>query len=134
MSNELIPAYRRNLAATCRRVEQSLIELEELLQQQESPTVTRHITHSYSAEKRAELLAAVREVRRLNESLFHGLHLKATTTDEQQIVNAKFSQLWTILIDSKPDALKGAGDIPEDEAMLIEKYVNEMVARLNYEL
>ena len=67
MSNELIPAYRRNLAATCRRVEQSLIELEELLQQQESPAVTRHITHSYSAERRAELLVAVREVRRLNE-------------------------------------------------------------------
>jgi hypothetical protein len=134
MSNELTPAYRRNLAATCRRVEQSLIELEELLQQQETPAVTRRITHSYSVEKRAELLASVREVRRLNESLFHGLHLKATTTDEKQIVNAKFSQLWTILIDNRPKALKGAGDIPENEAKLIEKHVDEMVARLNYEL
>jgi hypothetical protein len=134
MPNELTPAYRRNLAATCRRVEQSLIELEELLQQQESPAITRHITHSYSDEKRVELLAAVHEVRRLNESLFHSLHLKATTTDEKQIVNAKFSQLWTILIDNKPNVMKGAGDIPEEEAKIIEKHIGEMVASLNYEL
>ena len=80
------------------------------------------------------MITAVHELRRLNASLFDELHLQATTTDEKQIVNAKFTQLWTILIDSKPNALKGAGKIPAEDAKIIEKHVDEMVALLNDEL
>ncbi|MCX6138519.1 MAG: hypothetical protein NTV54_13610 [Ignavibacteriales bacterium] len=59
MPDKLSSPHRRNLAATCRRVEQSMIELEELIQEKGTPAITRQITRTYSAAQRAALLAAV---------------------------------------------------------------------------
>jgi hypothetical protein len=131
MTTKLPAAYRRNLSATCRRVEQSTIELEHLLVRDEPGLKTKKIIHSLAEKKRDRLLTAIRRLRTMNESMFTSLMLDASVTDEEQIINAKIAQLWTILVDSQPQKAKGSGDMPAESAEFIGVHLRKMLEQLD---
>jgi hypothetical protein len=131
MPQKIPPAYRRNLSSTCRRVEQSTIELEHLLLRDEPQMLTKKVTHGLPEEKRGRLLTAVRRLRRMNELMFTILQLDSSTTDEEQIVNAKIAQLWTILVDSQPQKVKGSGELTVESGEFIGEQLKRMIAELN---
>lgn len=122
--------HRRSLSATAQLIDQTLDELEELLRDRKKESVASHLEQSYSVEERRRLLTAIAALRSANHDVFIALHLQATLRIEAQIVRAKNAYLWTVLMDSKANGMRGFGDLTEEQATLIDTHVDKLLKLL----
>jgi hypothetical protein len=126
----LPPNHHRSLSVTAQMVEQALDEMEELLRSRKNTKQTSRIERTYSEEERAHLLETISKLRRANAEMFVDLDLEASHYTENQIVTAKNTHLWTILVDSKSKGLRGFGGLSAEQARLVDAHVDKLLELL----
>jgi hypothetical protein len=122
--------HRRVLSVTARMVEQTLGEIEELLRSKRSGMLTERIEPSYAEPERGRLLSAIAKMRDLNAEMFRALNLEPSHYTEEQIIVAKKTHLWTVLVDSKSKGMKGFGVLPPEQAYVVDSYIDKLLESL----
>lgn len=122
--------HRRSLSVTAHMIERSLDEMENLLRSAGGGTLTSSIERTYSDEKRQRLLAAIERMKEANAEMVRALNLVPNHYTEEQIIKARNTHLWTLLVDSKPEAMKGFGEMPRDVAAVVDSHVNKLLQLL----
>ena len=122
--------HRRSLSVTARMIEDSLDESEELLRSQGKGKLVEQIVPSFSQGERDRMLGAISRMRDANTEMFHRLDLEPSHRTEGQIIKAKITHMWTILVDSKSDALRGFGELPSTVAQSINSHVDNLLELL----
>jgi hypothetical protein len=98
-----------------------------VLTQKNNNSIIRKFIPSFSDEKRKYLMEKINALRKLNNTMFIELNLKSSEITEEQIVKGKIAYLWTVLIDSKANALKGYGDLPDDLAQILDSHIDTLL-------
>jgi len=89
--------------------------------------LTRRIRSVYSEDERQDLAKAVAKLRQANREMVEDLGLVTSEFTEQQIVNARVSHLWTILVDSKSKKLKNFGEVPREHTVEIDRHIDKLL-------
>jgi len=124
---KLPPNHNRVISVTAKTIEEELNELEIVLTQKNNNSIIRKFIPSFSDEKRKYLMEKINALRKLNNTMFIELNLKSSEITEEQIVKGKIAYLWTVLIDSKANALKGYGDLPDDLAQILDSHIDTLL-------
>lgn len=124
---KLPPNHNRVISVTAKTIEEELNELEIVLTQKNNNSIIRKFIPSFSDEKRKYLIEKINALRKLNNTMFIELNLKSSEITEEQIVKGKIVYLWTVLIDSKANALKGYGDLPDDLAQILDSHIDTLL-------
>jgi hypothetical protein len=124
---KLPPNHNRVISVTAKTIEEELNELEIVLTQKNNNSIIRKFIPSFSDEKRKYLMEKINALRKLNNTMFIELNLKPSEITEEQIVKGKIAYLWTVLIDSKANALKGYGDLPDDLAQILDSHIDTLL-------
>jgi hypothetical protein len=101
--------------------------LEPLLRARGVDKFTSKITVSYGDRDREHLLAKMADLRKANVEFVRTFNLTRSIVDEDQIVKAGLVNLWTILIDSKSNAMRGYGDLQVGIASQVDARVDELL-------
>lgn len=126
-----IPAnQKRILSVTARKVEESLNEMESILNGEKNNNLTEEIIPTLPDNKKAEIIPIIKELREENEKFFNEFSLKPQKLYEDRLIKAQSSYLWTILIDSKSKQLKNYGKVPEDAQEAIDSRINNLLNAL----
>jgi sugar/nucleoside kinase (ribokinase family) len=124
------PNHRRSLSVTAQAMERELDEIEILLRSHWDHKLTSKTEITYSDKERESILDLISELKKLNEEMFYIFDLEPKQTTDKQVIQAKASYLWTILMDSEPEALRGYGEFPPEIAPHLLSYINKMVELL----
>ncbi len=127
---DLPPNHRRSLSVTANVVEESLEELERILATPGMQGASYRITPSYTAEERQVMLGLIRKVRAANAEMVGALGLEPRAVLESQILRGQLTHLWTVLVDSRSDGMKGFGKLPAPAARAVDHHVNRLLADL----
>lgn len=122
--------HRRVLAVTARIVEQALDEIEALLLRTSNRRLTERIEHTYSETERRRLLDTVAKMKEATAGMFTALHLEPAHYTEDQIIAAKRTRLWTVLVDSKSKGTKGFGKLSAEQARLLDFHIDKLLELL----
>ncbi|MFH0991507.1 MAG: hypothetical protein V1799_15980 [bacterium] len=131
MEHKIPDNYRRSLSKTAQRAEQSLHEIELLLEQPATKNITKIVHQSYTSAERESLLKFVRELLHLNAIMFKELHLEQSVMDERHIIESKLAHLWMILVDSKAEKMKGYGGISDEAKEKVNLHVNAILKKFD---
>ena len=127
-----IPAnHRRSLSVTAHHIENSINELEELLNNKRQNTVTEKVVKNVDIDERNKILHLINRVRRQNEEMFYELDLNSNEVYENRILHSRIGHIWTLLCDSTPKSLRGYGETNEQQSELINKHVNNLLKTVN---
>lgn len=120
----LTEPHRRNLSVTSRVIEQAIVEIERLFERSEGGLLTSHIALTYSREKRERIIEQLQELRRTNEEMFRDLRLDAREVDAHQIIAAKLSILWTVILDSRSNKLGRYGPLDRETSATVDQHID----------
>ena len=123
--------YRRSLSVTARHIEKSIDSIEELLTNRRNENHTEKLIRSLTDEMKQKILELLSTAKIRNEKMFDDLELNVYTTYEERIVRSNIGHIWTLLCDSSPEALKGYGDISNQQAELIRFHVNSLLETID---
>ena len=127
-----IPAnHRRSLSVTAHHIENSIDELEELLNNKRQNKVTEKIIKNVNCNERNKILHLINRVRKQNEEMFYDLDLNSNQVYEDRILRSRIGHIWTLLCDSTPKSLRGYGETNELQSELIDKHVNNLLKTIN---
>ena len=127
-----IPAnHRRSLSVTAHHIENSIDELEELLNNKRQNTVTEKVVKNVDSNERNRILHLINMVRKQNEEMFYELGLNSNEVYEDRILRSRIGHIWTLLCDSTPKSLRGYGETNEQQSELINKHVNNLLKTVN---
>lgn len=122
--------HRRSLSVTARMVEQTLDEMEELLRKRGEGKLTSEVDPTYSEHERARSLAVIAEMRRVNAEMFRTLDLERSRYAEDQVIHAKKTHIWTILVDSRSARLGGYGELTGEVGRAVDTHVDRLLELL----
>lgn len=122
--------HRRALSVTAQMVEQSLDEMEDLLRFRGDHKLTVKVKPTYTQEDRERLLEAISRMREANAEMFHALNLEVSPYTEENIITAKNTHMWTVLVDSKAHGLRGFGELPPDLARAVDAHIDKLLELL----
>jgi len=126
-SNPVSSNHRRTLSVTARTIEKSLDELENIILQAGKQKLTYTVRSSYSSDQRQNILGTIAELKDANEEMVKSLGLQRELKDENQILRATATHLWTILIDSTSHGMRGYGMLPQEAAREIDVHVKKLL-------
>ena len=119
--------HRRSLSVTAKHVERTVNELIDLLSLASSSTLCEKITKSLAKDEQQKYDSLLRELQRLNEQMFHTLHLESSTMDERQIISSKLVHLWTVLEDSRSNKMRRYGALTDESAQEIDRHIQRLL-------
>ncbi len=119
--------HNRSLSVTARAIEKTVSEIELLLNGNHKTYTAEIIEPVYSKEKKEEILKKLNKLKEVNDEMFETLKLRSQKLAEDRVVYSNLSYLWTILIDSKSDKLTRYGDVPADNAEIIDDYIDRLL-------
>ncbi len=119
--------HRNSLSVTARTIEKSLDEMEELLSRGGVHKLTYTVHSSYTDDERQSILGTIRELRKANEEMVNDLGLKREERKEEQIIRARVTHLWTILVDSTSRGMRGFGVLPTAPARMIDQHIDRLL-------
>jgi len=123
--------HKRSLSVTSRHIENSINEIEELLTNKKTDTLTEKIIKNISEEKRNQILSITKIIREKNQNMFNDLELNSSTFYEDRIIRSRITHIWSLLCDSTSDSLKGYGAVSPSNAELINDHVNSLLETIN---
>jgi len=127
--NTVLPAdHQRILGVTARTVEETVNELEELLQARGIERLTTTVKTTFTEKRREKLLTSLNALRQANEEMVNKFHLPRSVVTEDQIVSAALVTLWTILIDSTAKGSKGYGQLEPGVAAELDSSVGKLIS------
>jgi len=116
-------SIHRSLSVTCQRVDETVRELLDLLDESRNrPSVLR----AYTPEERANLRTKLGHLQALNRELARRYSLDQKSVDERQVVHAHLTYLWTVLIDSQSDRWKSYGQVPGPHGAAVDRALQAM--------
>ncbi len=124
---QLSSNHNRSLSVTARAIEKTVSEIELLLNGNHKTYTAEIIEPVYSKEKKEEILKKLNKLKEVNDEMFETLKLRSQKLAEDRVVYSNLSYLWTILIDSKSDKLTRYGDVPADNAEIIDDYIDRLL-------
>ncbi|HED07194.1 MAG TPA: hypothetical protein ENI57_03660 [Ignavibacteria bacterium] len=124
---QLSSNHNRSLSVTARAIEKTVSEIELLLNGNHKTYTAEIIEPVYSKEKKEEILKKLNKLKEVNDEMFETLKLRSQKLAEDRVVYSNLSYLWTILIDSKSDKLTRYGDVPADNAEIIDNYIDRLL-------
>lgn len=119
--------HNRSLSVTARAIEKTINEIELLLNGNHKTYTAEIIEPVYSKEKKETILKKLSKLKEVNDEMFETLKLRSQKLTEDRVVYSNLSYLWTILIDSKSDKLTRYGDVPADNAEIIDNYIDRLL-------
>lgn len=119
--------HNRSLSVTARAIEKTVNEIELLLNGNHKTYTAEIIQPVYSKEKKEKILEKLKDLKKVNDEMFETLKLRSQKLTEDRVVYSNLSYLWTILIDSKSDKLTRYGDVPADNAEIIDNYIDRLL-------
>jgi len=119
--------HNRSLSVTARAIEKTVNEIELLLNGNHKTYTAEIIQPVYSKEKKEKILKKLKDLKKVNDEMFETLKLRSQKLTEDRVVYSNLSYLWTILIDSKSDKLTRYGDVPADNAEIIDNYIDRLL-------
>jgi hypothetical protein len=122
--------HRRGLSVTAQMVEQTLDEMEALLRSRGNGKLTSKIESTYSENDRQRLLIAISEMRQANAEMFRELNLEPSHYTEDHIITAKNTHMWTILVDSTSQGLRGFGDLSPAMIEAVDLHIKRLLRLL----
>jgi hypothetical protein len=127
-----IPAnHRRSLSVTAHHIENSIDELEELLNNKRQNKVTEKVVKNVDINERGKILHLINKVRNQNEEMFYELDLNSNEVYEDRVVRSRIGHIWALLCDSTAQSLRGYGETNEQQAELINKHVISLLETVN---
>lgn len=128
-SNNLLPDnHRRSLSVTAKMIEESLNEIESILNGNSDQKVTEIIEPSYDSDTKEKIFEVIREIKVANTQMFNELSLTPQKTYESRILQSQAVYLWVILIDCTSKNLIRYGELTLEECKLIDNYILKILA------
>jgi len=84
----------------------------------------------HSQPERGRLSATISQMRKANKEMFRKLCLEPSRNDEDHIITVRTSHMWKVLVDGKPNGLKGFGELSPELAQAVDSYVNKVLELL----
>ncbi len=114
----------RSLSVTAQRVEETARELLEMLDERAPmPSIAR----SYSPEERQDLRVRLERILALNSEFARTFALSHRKTDERQMVHARLTYLWTVLVDSRSARWKSYGHAGAPQGPEVDRSLQAMI-------
>ena len=128
----LLPAnYQRILSSLTEIMEREALELIRILENPEKEEGIIRISTSFTPQIRQEKTQRLRSLLDENRRFFRELQAEPVLYSEEQIFDAKITQLWTILSDSRPGKMKGYGPLTKEEREWIDEHVGRLLKIIN---
>jgi len=133
MKNINLPSsHKRSLSAVARSIEQSLNDVISLLKNEYPDANFNRIEKSYTKKQRQEIIDAVEVLHSILNEMVNDFKLDTSSSiSENQILNAKFTHIWTLLHDSYSKKLNRYGELNKEAGSEIDKYIKRMLDALN---
>lgn len=119
--------HRRSLSVTAHHIENSVDNIEEFLTNKRKNKLRNKLVRSLDDEIRQKILELISLVKIKNGKMFNELGLVAYNNFEERIVRSNIGHIWTLLCDNTPEALKGYGDLSEQQAELVRFHINSLL-------
>jgi len=123
---ELPPAHKRSLSVVARSIEDALNDIAARLRSNPSNAQLHHVEPSFSDAERVFILKTLEEIRRSLFDLIETFDIHPSSVTEFQIVQAQYTHIWTLLQDSYSNKMKGYGELPAEEARLLDKQIAQL--------
>jgi len=130
MKTEFNSNHKRVLSSTVKIVDEELRSLKQLLEKNNSDSKINFVEKSFDNKTSKKMMLILDSLLKMNSEMYDDLGLKRQQLTERQIVSSKVSYLWTILSDSHSKRLKAFGEISEDSAKKIDKYLDKMLIEI----
>ena len=130
MKTEFNSNHKRVLSSTVKIVDEELRAIKQLLGKNNSDSKINFVEKSFDNKTSKEMMLILDSLLKMNSEMYDDLGLKRQQLTERQIVSSKVSYLWTILSDSHSKHLKAFGEISEDSAKKIDKYLDKMLIEI----
>jgi len=130
MKTEFNSNHKRVLSSTVKIVDEELRSLKQLLEKNNSDSKINFVEKSFDNKTSKKMMLILDSLLKMNSEMYDDLGLKRQQLTERQIVSSKVSYLWTILSDSHSKHLKAFGEISEDSAKKIDKYLDKMLIEI----
>ncbi len=117
-------SIHRSLSVTAQRVEETARELLHMLNESQSAA---SIGRSYSAEERRDLSTRLERILVLNSEFSRTFALSHRKTDERQLVHARLTYLWTVLVDSRSARWKSYGQAGAPQGPEVDRSLQAMI-------
>ena len=127
---ELPSAHKGSLSAVARSIEDSLNDITGRLQLKYSNTNLRKVEPSFSDAERTLILETVEEIRRTLINFIEVFDIQPFSVTESQIIQAQYTHISSLLQDSYSGKMKGYGKIPAKDAILLDKQVALLAAKV----
>lgn len=131
MPAKLSDNHRRRLSVTAKTVEETIDQIELVLDSSQTPQSMRRVKSGYTLSERKRLRAILQELREANERMIQELGLQKQKIDERQIIWAAITRLWLILSDSLAAKMKGFGEMKGPVAKTVDGHVEQMLKILD---
>lgn len=128
----ILPApHARSLSVSVHYLEKMVVSLEELLRGQSPKMITERVEESFTEEERTRMLNVLADIRAGVDDMMRTFNLEPARRSEAQIVMSHVTHLWTILVDSRSEAMIGYGVLSDDLAVELDKRVETLIDRLD---
>jgi hypothetical protein len=124
---ELSDNHTRSLAVTSRHIDKGIRELEAILSDENHDTSVLTTVKNLTPEKRKAILELLKTLKVRNEKLIKDFNLPAEQMYEDRIVRGKISMMWVLLSDSTSRGLKGYGDMPAEQAKILDEHIESLL-------
>ena len=119
--------HRRNLSATLRAIEEAIDEMEDVINSSTDEKITKTVQKDMTDEERKKIVGGVQQLRSSVNEMFFALGLERRVVSENRFLGARVTHIWSMLLDSTPEELKGYGSLPPELASLIEQHLEKML-------
>jgi hypothetical protein len=119
--------YKRVLASLAEIIDRNVNELIRLLDEPDTDNGIVRTEDAFNPEEKREKIRKLRELQEENRRFYEGLGTEDVHYSGRQIYHAKITRLWAILNDSRPEKLKGYGELKEEERKWIEENVERLL-------
>jgi hypothetical protein len=121
------PNHRRSLSITAHLLEESMEEMENVLNARAASGTTHTIAHFYSEAERRSLLEGIGRAHEATSQMFAALELEPTVTPEDQFIRSRLAHIYVVLHDSLSRSMKGYGILSPEAAARIDSQVTPIL-------
>jgi DNA-binding transcriptional MerR regulator len=116
--------HRGSLSATSRSIELAIDEIEELISAKTGHQLTRQRVEDLDAEDIGRLKEDLKRLREANKRMFVDLNLTRSAQSIRQVINAKLTYVWTVILDSRSRTLGRYGMISKEDRDRVDQHVD----------
>lgn len=122
--------HRRVLSAVARGIEEALRDIEERIMDQDASSGLHRIKQTLDGAQKQKLSEVIHDLWVGLDDFVKQFGLDHGQVTETQVLQAQYTRIWALLEDSRPEQLKGYGEVPEHLRAALGEAINRLSERL----